>query len=207
MNVATGTIFRVNGAAQDSTANFSQNEVDLQEAQSFFWVMGWCRVATGTQSIVTLNVQFTLSEENTLGGAEITKDVNFGSPSGSLVTLTTDGGTITMPQDADVDDVGDFVHRVVYGETKNLAFGPSGGSGRYINCTSRGGATADKIYRWSAALMWPKNFIQNMKYISRGRTDGYVGGDDVTFEQADERLNAQVSVLQADGNFYQESNI
>ncbi len=207
MNVATGTIFRANGAPQDSTANFAQNEVDLQEAQSFLWVMGWCRVATGTQNIINLNVQFTTSEEGTAGG-EVKKDVNFASTSGSLATLTTDGGTMTMPQAADVDDVGDFVHRVVYGETSSLAFGASGGSGRYINVSQRGGATADKIYRWSAAIMWPKNFIQNMKYISRGRTDSIVGAeDDEFFEQADERLNAQVSVLQADGNFYQESNI
>ena len=176
---------------------------------SFFWVSIMHRHSTsGTPIIQRWFVDWTDEEE---GGGEQC-EVNFKTGAG-IVTTTTDGTTMTVPTVAgDLSSEGDTVMRVVYGETRGLFTQATATDKqpRYMQTQvypGGTGANANQITACTCCLMFPKDYIQNMKYIGRARTDNRVAGDaDAPYAQpVDERLNPEVCVLQADGTYYDAS--
>ncbi len=177
---------------------------------SFFWVSIMHRHATtGTPTITRWFLDWTDEEE---GGGEQC-EVNFKSTGTSFVNTTTDGTTMTVPTVAgDLSSEGDTVMRVVYGETRGLFTQATATDKqpRYLQTQvypGGTGANANQITACSCCLMFPKEFIQNMKYIGRARTDdrGVAGDGDSPYTQIDERLFPEVCVLQADGTYYDAS--
>lgn len=203
MRTSTSAIIRANGRPTLAGDHF-QNEIDLDGSSSFFWVIVFHRVATGgTATIATCITNFTSAEEAS------TTDlvVNWKDQTGSAIQFqTTDGSDPSVPVPAsDLANVGDIALRVVYGDT--AAVHPFSDYPRYLNCTCR--TVGNDICKASAGLLWPKNYIQNMKYIGRARTDtgGIANDDDSPYTQIDERLKPEVCVLQSDGTYYAESSL
>lgn len=202
MNKATAAFYRTNGRPT-LAGDHSQNEVHLSDAESFFWVIFFHRVATGgTANIASLRVNFDVDEESTALGNEY---VNFSEGKGTWTT-TTDGATVSKPDPAtDLASVGDVVMRVVYGETAGLYDTSDGDKLNHINCICR--TLGSDICKASNAVTFPLNYVQNMKRIGRARGDtGGVANDaDSPYTLIDERLLTETCVLQADGTFYTES--
>lgn len=204
MRTATECIVR-DSADPQSAADLGENEIDLDGMTSFFWV--WCakRVASGTPaSVATLRLN--ISEEEEGGGGSVT--VNFDDPTNesvpSFVQTSVDGDALTVPDPAtDMPNVGDISLRVVYGDVAE--FDTSAENPRYLNTTNR--VVGGRIVRCVAGLLFPQNWVQNMKYLGRARTDtgGIANDPDSPYTQTDERLFPEVCLLQADGTFYDAS--
>lgn len=197
MRASTEVIVRSN-ARPTQAGDAQQNEVDLGDQRAFVWVYLVSRIAAGgSPSINSLNFQLTYNEETS-----VAEQIRFGNQDG-FVTTTTDGNTITKPPLTDIANVGDTVLRVVYGETARMKIDAD--NPRYIQTNSR--TLGTEIAKASCCLLFPYEYLQNMNYIGRARTDTHVANDDESpySQPFDERLKPEVCVLRPDGTYYAES--